>query len=166
MIKKYFFAFSTAVILINSSYSVKARESASPYYAMVSGGVTDVFDDGREGQFGFELQGKKYYNYFKPKTGFHFTSKEAKYFYVGGNFEYQFPTTNFEGVLGLAAGYYDKGKSKHLGHDLEFKSTIGFNYLLPKSYKIGLSLSHLSNAHLSNRNPGTEDISINISAPF
>lgn len=166
MKKKYFLTAASALVFCLSSISATALNSNNQYYAVISGGVTDIFDNSREGQFGLELQGKKYYKYFKPKAGFHFTSKEAKYFYVGGDFEYEIPNTNFEGILGLAAGYYDKGKSKHLGHDLEFKSTIGFNYLLPKSYKIGLSLSHLSNAHLSNRNPGTEDISINISAPF
>lgn len=162
----YFLALISTLFIISNSTPAKALDSKESYYAVISGGVTDIFDDGREGQFGLELQGKKYYKYFKPKAGFHFTSKEAKYFYVGGNFEYQIPNSKFEGVLGLAAGYYDKGKSKHLGHDLEFKSTIGFNYLLPKNYKVGLTLSHLSNAHLSNRNPGTEDISLNLGFPF
>ena len=160
-----FFTYFIVAVCITQICYAKNHSNSSPYYAAISAGVTDIFDDGREGQFGLEILGNKYYSYFKPKLGLHVTSKQAKYFYTGVNFEYQIPATNFEGVLGLAAGYYNKGKSKHLGHDLEFKSTVGINYLLPKNFKSGVSFIHLSDAHLSNRNPGTEDISLNLSVP-
>ena len=64
-----------------------------------------------------------------------------------------------------ALGYYDRGDSKDLGYNLEFRSQIEFSYKL-KSSRIGFNLNHISNASLGDTNPGTESATISLIRPF
>ena len=54
---------------------------------------------------------------------------------------------------------YDAGKD--MGHILEFKSEIEFNYNIFKNSVVGLSWSHISNADISTTNPGADNILFN-----
>ncbi len=66
----------------------------------------------------------------------------------------------------LAAGYYEKGDGKDLGHELEFRSSVEISYRFDDRSRIGLSFYHLSNASISSKNPGTEVLSIVYSIPL
>ena len=65
----------------------------------------------------------------------------------------------------FALGYYDRGDSKDLGYNLEFRSQIEFSYKL-KSSRIGFNLNHISNASIGDTNPGTESATISLIRPF
>lgn len=77
--------------------------------------------------------------------------------HVGGGFVF---TPN------LAAGYYEKGSGRDLGHPLEFRSGAEFAYIFESGARIGLSFHHLSNASIGGRNPGTELLRMSYSIPF
>ena len=106
---------------------------------------------------------KNNYN-LKPFLGFMRNGDNGKYIYSGlrkdiGISEKWFFTPSF------ALGYYDRGDSKDLGYNLEFRSQIEFSYKL-KSRRIGFNLNHISNASLGDTNPGTESATISLIRPF
>ena len=100
----------------------------------------------------------------KPFLGVMRNGDNGKYIYSGlrkniGISEKWFFTPSF------ALGYYDRGDSKDLGYNLEFRSQIEFSYKL-KSSRIGFNINHISNASIGDTNPGTESATISIIRPF
>ena len=71
---------------------------------------------------------------------------------------------NFTPSFGL--GYYDDGDGKKLGNKLEFRTTLEISYQLKNDDRIGISLGHISNANIGNKNPGVEIISLSYQKPF
>ena len=53
-----------------------------------------------------------------------------------------------------------------LGHGLEFRSQIEFAYRYDDRSRLGLAISHSSNASLADTNPGTETLMVNYSYPL
>jgi hypothetical protein len=66
----------------------------------------------------------------------------------------------------FAAGIFHRGSGQELGGPVEFRSSLELAYELSDSSRIGLSLSHLSNGGLYDRNPGTESLVLVWSAGF
>jgi hypothetical protein len=67
----------------------------------------------------------------------------------------------------FAPHYYSKGSSdkKDLGHALEFRSQIEIAYRFDNRSRLGLAVSHYSNASIGDRNPGSETLSLVYSIP-
>ncbi len=61
-----------------------------------------------------------------------------------------------------------RGKTDELdlGHGLEFRSQIEFAYRFDDRSRLGIAVSHSSNASLDEINPGTETLLINYSYPL
>ena len=61
-----------------------------------------------------------------------------------------------------------RGKTDELdlGHGLEFRSQIEFAYRFDDRSRLGLAVSHSSNASLGDTNPGTETLMLNYSFPL
>ena len=53
-----------------------------------------------------------------------------------------------------------------LGHALEFRSQIEFAYRFDDRSRLGVAVSHSSNASLGDTNPGTESVLLNYSYPL
>lgn len=53
-----------------------------------------------------------------------------------------------------------------LGHGVEFRSQLEFAYRFDDRSRLGLSISHYSNAGLGDSNPGTESLMVNYSIPL
>ena len=53
-----------------------------------------------------------------------------------------------------------------LGHGLEFRSQIELAYRFDNRSRLGLALSHSSNASIGDTNPGTESLLVNYSYPL
>ena len=66
----------------------------------------------------------------------------------------------------FAIGYYDQGKSKDLGYDLEFRSQLEISYKLESMNRIAISINHISNASLGEQNPGVESMVISFIRAF
>ena len=71
---------------------------------------------------------------------------------------------NFTPSFGF--GYYDDGDGKKLGNKLEFRTTLEISYQLKNDDRIGISLGHISNANIGDKNPGVEIISLSYQKPF
>jgi hypothetical protein len=67
----------------------------------------------------------------------------------------------------FAPHYYSKGSDdgKDLNYNLEFRSQIEFAYRFDNRARLGLGVSHYSNASLGNKNPGSETLSLIYSVP-
>lgn len=63
----------------------------------------------------------------------------------------------------LAAGFYTKGDGKDLGGAFEFRENLELNYKFTEASRIGVAVSHKSNAGIYDRNPGTETVQVTYS---
>ena len=110
--------------------------------------------------------------YLKPFAGIELTSDSAIYLisgiYLADNLGELFTDEknkwNFTPSFGV--GYYDNGNGKKLGNKIEFRTTLEFSYELENKDRIGISLGHISNANIGNKNPGVEIISLSYQKPF
>ena len=66
----------------------------------------------------------------------------------------------------FAPGYYNKGNSKELFYALEFRTKLELALKFNNNYRLGFSLSHISNASLGPPNPGVENLAINFTIPL
>ena len=65
----------------------------------------------------------------------------------------------------LAAGAFRDGGNLDLGYALEFKTGVELSFRVAGRYRIGLLGYHLSNAGLSEDNPGTEALELVFAIP-
>jgi hypothetical protein len=66
----------------------------------------------------------------------------------------------------LAMGIYRRGNSIDLGGPLEFRESLEIAYRFTDRYRVGVSVAHISNAHLYTDNPGQQDVLISSSIGF
>jgi hypothetical protein len=67
---------------------------------------------------------------------------------------------------GAGVGLYDEGNGKDLGHTVEFRTQIEFARRFAQDTRLAFALSHISNAGLDDRNPGTEVLTVYYSIPL
>ena len=160
--RKFFFTF---LILISYGFSAQSNQENMWSFSL---GQFDVNDTVDSSELRFEyLYGNNFLknNYeLKPFLGVMRNGDNGNYIYSGlrkdiGISEKWFFTPSF------ALGYYDRGDSKDLGYNLEFRSQIEFSYKL-KSSRIGFNLNHISNASIGDTNPGTESATVSLIRPF
>jgi hypothetical protein len=67
----------------------------------------------------------------------------------------------------FAPGYYHQGSADlDLGHELEFRSQLEVAYRFDDRSRLGLAISHYSNASIGDTNPGTESAMVYYSVPL
>ena len=163
--KRSLFALSLAVV----AATVTAEGTA---YGKLFIGTIDVGSEHEDTQYGFEYQfasGVSRFD-FKPFVGFLRTRYESHYAYTGLSRTSKFTDkpTGLAVNISLGAGYYthgDKGDTD-LGYPLELRSSGGLLWLFADGTRIGIHYAHLSNANISDVNPGTELLTITYELPF
>ena len=88
---------------------------------------------------------------FKPLAGVMGTTDSALYGYGGVLVDVYFGR-RWVLTPSFAAGYYEKGDGRDLGHELEFRSSIELSYRFDNRTRLGLSFYHLSNANIGDFN--------------
>ncbi len=173
-------------IIYLSLYLFICNPSFAKNYNVYGLGLFDIKLDGSDSNeaidFRFEQRydktifdiGPKEDNFFflKPFFGFETTSDSAIYvlsgiylednlgeLFVGKESKYNF-TPSF------GVGYYDDGSGKKLGNNIEFRTSLEVSYELKNKNRLGVSLSHISNANIGNKNPGAEILNIVYLIPF
>ena len=101
---------------------------------------------------------------FRPTFGFMLTAQTSSYLYAGINFDLTFH--DFVVSPGFAAGWYRHGHGKDLGFPLEFRSCLECAWQWQDWRRLGVRLSHLSNASIGRRNPGEESLVLFYSIPI
>jgi lipid A 3-O-deacylase len=82
--------------------------------------------------------------------------------WLGGGVLYDWKLTETWHIKpGVGAGYYSRGSSDlDLGYPIEFRTQLEVVKDINQNNGIGLAISHLSNADLDKRNPGTEALNV------
>ena len=151
------------VLLSFNAYLVKANDQLS-----FSIGQFDINDtvDSAEMRLEYLYSQNLYNNKFdlKPFVGAMINSDSGKYIYSGLRKDYVI-SSKWNFTPSFAVGYYDKGSSKDLGHNIEFRSQLEFSYQTSNG-RVGLNVNHISNASIGKKNPGTESATISFIRPF
>jgi len=88
-----------------------------------------------------------------PTFGITGTSKEAFFAYAGFRTDVDL-TSRWRITPGFAVGAYDRNGDIDLGGPIEFRSSLDVSSALRNGMRIGVTLYHVSNARLYDRNPG------------
>jgi len=128
-------------------------------------GLTQVVDTDQNLLFNAEYRYKDIYYGLRPIAGFHIDDESAIYGYAGFNWDlYLSDHVIFTPTASIGA--YSQGDGQDLGHGLEFRTGIELAYELESKSRVGLQLTHLSNAGIGDRNPGTEILQVNYAFPL
>jgi lipid A 3-O-deacylase len=101
----------------------------------------------------------------KPLLGAFVTSRGSFYGYFG--LRADIILAEHYVIMPVAAfGYYDKGNGKDLGSHAEFKTGVEFAYRFDNAMRLGLAFDHISNAGITQKNPGTENLLVVLSLPL
>ena len=141
-----------------------AEEKGTDYLAL-SAAYYDINDNNDAGEARLEYRSGERFWVFQPFGGVMATTDEAFHAYAGvlvdlelGNGFYLTPS--------FAPGYYHDGDGKDLGYDLQFRSQVELAYQFENKVRLGVSINHISNASLSENNPGTESLALTVAIPF
>lgn len=128
-------------------------------------GYFDVTDNDTSAEVRAEVHGERFANRVRPLVGFMATSDEALYGYLG--FVVDIPIMkNVFLSPSFAPGVYLKNSGKKLGSLVEFRSMAEISYKLQSGSRVGLAVYHLSNAGLTQYNPGVEVVTLCYTLPF
>ena len=165
---------------------LKSSLGFSQGYDVFGIGVYDVKFDGSSSNISTDMRYERRFDnsiidigpdkdnffYLKPFAGIELTSDSALYLIGGIYLEDNIgdlligKDNNWNFTPSFGVGYYDDGNGKKLGNKIEFRTTLEFSYQLVNRDRIGISLGHISNANIGNKNPGAEIISISYQKPF
>jgi hypothetical protein len=101
----------------------------------------------------------------KPLVGAFAMSDDSAYIHAGAYRDFALAprwilTPHF------SAGVYGRGSKNDLGGALEFQSGIDLFYRLDRGLRVGATLRHVSNAGISDINPGIETLAVLVSVPL
>ena len=170
-------------VLIIFLFSTGANSNGTNVFGL---GVYDLKLDGTEKNQAIDLRyefrsdnslidiGPEEDNFFflKPFFGVEFTNDSASYFLTGIYFEdnlgelFEGNKSKYYFTPSFGAGFYDDGSGKKLGNALQFRTSFEVSYELKNKNRIGISISHISNANLGNKNPGVEILSFSYHVPY
>jgi len=156
-------------VLLFSTAQPASALSWSPYdepnRLSLSLGFYDINDNEEAGEAHLEYRFWKGLWFVRPMVGVMATTDGAVYGY--GGIYIDLPIVDRWIVTpSFAAGGYDDGDGKDLGHTVEFRSQIELAYRFRNRVRVSLGISHISNASLGDNNPGTEILSLTYAIPF
>ncbi|MEE8276668.1 MAG: acyloxyacyl hydrolase [Alphaproteobacteria bacterium] len=126
----------------------------------------DVNDDQDAADFRIEYRPEwKFLWELKPWVGFEVTSDGALYG-AGGILLDVSLGRRLVLTPSFGVGLYGDGGGKDLGHTIEFRTQIELGYRLDEGARLGVAFGHISNANLSDVNPGTEVVAIYYHMPL
>ena len=100
-----------------------------------------------------------------PFVGASVTTDGATYVYGGFGFDINL-SPNWVLNPNFAAGYFGPGSGTKLGSSVEFRSGLEVDYRFWDQSRLGLAIQHMSNAGISQRNPGEESVTLIYAIPL
>jgi len=135
-----------------------------PYFVSVGGGVYD-FNRTQVGQGRVELRFADSFLYLKPMLGLLVTTDKAVYGYGGLRLDL-YLGRRWVVTPNAALGGYHRGDGINLGATLEFKTGIEIDYRFDDHSRLGVAVDHISNAGITQQNPGANSALVYYSFPF
>ena len=154
-----------ALVILTWAAHAGTALADDPAFIALSAGRYDVHDNRGATELRAEYRASKKLWVFRPIAGLMVNSDHAVYAYGGFGLDLYFGR-RFVVLPSLAVGYYCKGDRKDLGHKLEFRSGAEFAYRFDNRSRIGIAFHHISNASISDNNPGAESLVLTYSIPL
>jgi lipid A 3-O-deacylase len=146
-----------------------AAEDKDPAFIKLGAGdVGSVFADrDSAGIFSIEYRAGPEWEFFhsRPSLGAFGTSDASIYGWFGLSADIFFGRRIVLN-LGSAVGFYLDGEGQDLGHVLEFRSGAELAWRFDNRARLGIGVTHLSNANIGEKNPGTETVMLIYSHPL
>lgn len=147
-------------------FASAAQAGQGEHLTVYTGGYDVIQNDDTAAVGGVEYRFKDQFNGLRPVLGVMGTTDSAGYIYGGAYWDLPLNTAPFIITPGFAAGAYSNGDGKDLGYGLEFRSTLEVAYEFEGGNRLGVGISHLSNASLGDDNPGVETVQLVYSHPM
>ena len=144
---------------------VQPAAADDPDFLTLGLGYFDYDDDDDAGAFRIEYRSDWDRLFVRPFSGLMVTTDSALYGY-GGILLDIFWGRRIVTTPSFAVGYYSDGNGKDLGSSIEFQSRLEIAYRFAGRSRVGLAISHISNAGIDNTNPGANSVSAYYSIPF
>ena len=155
-----------AALLAGPAVAQNAGVNDDPAFLSLGLGYYDVNErDEDAADFRVEYRHGEKLWIFKPWAGIEATTDGALYG-VGGILVDIFFGRRVVVTPSFGAGAYYDGDGKDLGSTIEFRSQIELAYRFNDRSRLGVALSHISNAGIGDDNPGTEILTLYYSIPF
>jgi hypothetical protein len=123
----------------------------------------------RDSQTAAEFRGEYHFGdifwAISPFVGVSGTSDGAFYGYGGFGIDINF-TPNIVLTPNAAAGYFARGSGTNLGSWWEFRTGAELAWRFPDQSRIGVAVTHTSNAGLTRVNPGEQSVVLTYSIPL
>jgi lipid A 3-O-deacylase len=148
----------TLVAVVALCAAVPQAKAQEPGFLTIGGGAFDFHrSETRAAQFELQYRPELKLWIFNPMIGASGTTDGALYGYAGLSVDIFFGNRV---VLrpSVAAGAYHKGNGKDLGGVLEFRSGLELAYRFDDRSRLGMEISHRSNASIYEDNPGEETL--------
>jgi lipid A 3-O-deacylase len=100
-----------------------------------------------------------------PSAGFTLAEGGVAYGYAALRYDFRLGNSWFLTPV-FGAGLFSNGGDVDLGHAVQFKSGIELTARVADGYRVGLLFYHLSNAGLSDDNPGVEVLEVVVGIPI
>jgi hypothetical protein len=162
-------AVAAVVLALGAGLSAGAANADSvpydPALLVVGAGAYNIFQDDKDAVFRGEYRFGTRIFYIRPILGVEVNSGGGVYAY--GGFGFNLPITDHIVLFPSAAfGYWERGSSKNLGAHEEFRTGGEIAWRFDDASRIGVSLHHISNAGITQRNPGVEEALVEYSIPL
>lgn len=158
-----------AFIIFSFNPVLSQEKKGDPSFVAVGAGS---FDFNRKKDDGLELRieyrsGQKFRDtIFKPFGAVGYSPNDHTFF-GGGLLVDMFFGRRYVLTPSFGPHIYFGGNSKlDLGHKLQFRSQLEFSYRLDDRARLGVAVSHYSNAGLGSKNPGTESLIVYYNYPL
>lgn len=142
--------------------------SADPPRVAFGAGAFDV-NPGSSGSTAAEFRAEYRFGdvlwFLSPFVGVMGTSDAAFYGYGGFGIDINFGP-NIVLTPNVAAGYFSRGSGTNLGSWWEFRSGAELAWRFSDTSRIGVVFTHMSNAGLTERNPGANSVLLMYSMPL
>ena len=148
---------------------VPAAHADDPAFISVAAGAYDFNRQKDQGaEFRLEYRDDtKFFGFLKPFVAVAGATSSNSFFAGAGVLTDLYWGKRFVVTPSFAPHYYNGGNDKlDLDYALEFRSQLEFAYRFDNRSRLGLAVSHYSNASLGATNPGTETASIYYSIPI
>jgi len=129
-----------------------------PSFLTFGVGAFDAFDaDNRAAQFEVQYRSDLKLWVFQPMVGANVSTDGSVYGYAGISLDI-FLGNRLVLRPSFAPGLYYEGNGKDLGHTIEFRSAAELAWRFDDRSRLGIEISHRSNADIGDENPGEESL--------
>jgi lipid A 3-O-deacylase len=158
-------SFAAAVVCASAAARAPAMAADDPALFTIGAGLWDVnfnykreFEGRMEYRHGQGLFETDSFRGLKPLIGVMATSAESVFGYAGFGAPITFGGGYWEFTPSAGLGAYSRGKGLDLGGTFEFHLGLAVSMAVTQNGRLGLYLTHISNAGINDNNPGVNSL--------